>query len=100
MRDRIVFCVESSLGATVYEATTYEEAFQLVKSSPFRFDLIIVDHEQGEAKVWDNFWDATPNIPVLLSVKLTSEKFLKSERFVRLLDRSKIVGSITQALDD
>lgn len=100
LRDRIVFCIESAYGAVVQEASSYAQAIQFLKEAAIPFDIVVLDRKEESIELQNQFWELVGGLPVLLAQKVTAEKFLTPNRVIRLLDRKKIVESLTRAIDE
>jgi HD-GYP domain-containing protein (c-di-GMP phosphodiesterase class II) len=100
VREKMVFLLESTYGATAYEAASFGEALALLQKGDPKMNLIILDSKNGSANDIESFRKESEKIPTLLSIQGTPEGFSKGANIVGVIDRTTFIEKIVGIIDD
>lgn len=101
IREKVVFFLESSYGATVFEAPTVDDAIRIIQetNNP-KIQLIIFDNKKVSPSKIVKFFSASTGIPLLMCTEGKPLNAPGVGTVVGTIDRANFIESVSKILDD
>jgi len=99
--DRLSFFIESTYGAEIHEAPSFQDALTLIQGLGKSIDLVILDGMEINRKIIESFLANFSEIPVLLCVESLQVAEVSSwGGTFCVIDRAQVVDQVVRAMDD
>jgi HD-GYP domain-containing protein (c-di-GMP phosphodiesterase class II) len=99
VREKIGFFIESTYGATVFEAPSAGEALKVLQTPEKTIDLVIWDTRNGSASEIEALRTQTAKIPTIVTTQGGPEGVSLGGNIVGVVDRATYMESIVTAID-